>query len=148
MSRPVGNKFADFFPNAPSVIQQRKSSKAVDQLKTRADEPNDVSSHAPPKESASRPAPSPRGSVATPSVKHIDSGKVNGGPSNQEEHDNFSGDLLNGVGSASSTSTASSVFSATNANSAMSLANGSHLHTLTPLTNSDASPRGKMMSPS
>ena len=58
---------------------------------------------------------------------------------NQDESDHFPGDLLNGVGSASSTSTASSVFSSMNLNSAMALSNGIHLNAMTPLTNADSS---------
>lgn len=70
-------------------------------------------------------------------------------PSGDDEiHRCESGDLLNGVGSASSlASTVSSVFS--NNQTTMSSYPGqtSSLHALTPLTNTDSSPPGKPLSP-
>ncbi len=67
----------------------------------------------------------------------------------QEETDLVQGDLLNGVGSASSTSTASSVFSASNRMPSSTRQYGAHQSTSwTPLTQVDASPsRDAMNSP-
>lgn len=67
----------------------------------------------------------------------------------QEEGDSTQGDLLNGIGSASSSSTASSVFSASNRMLNPANQQGSnHSTSWTPLTNVDASPsRDAMDSP-
>lgn len=147
MSRPVGSKFAEFFPTAPSVIQQRKISKSVEYSKTRPAGGDESSSHGLSKNSASRRAPSPQISSTPRSTKHDLSSKTDVLPTSAEDLEQVTGDLLNGVGSASSTSTASSVFSSNLTHSAMSSTNGAHFNTLTPLTNSDGSPRGKIVSP-
>ncbi|OCK75966.1 histone H3-K4 methyltransferase Set1 [Lepidopterella palustris CBS 459.81] len=69
-------------------------------------------------------------------------------PDDDEIHHCESGDLLNGVGSASSlSSTVSSVFSS-NQNTMSSYPGPTNsLHALTPLTNTDSSPPGKTLSP-
>ncbi|KAI9755142.1 MAG: U4/U6-U5 snRNP complex subunit lsm6 [Chaenotheca gracillima] len=143
--------FADFFPAAPSVLQQKHKQAARERQRAK-----------------SKPAAPPPVAAASPAEAHapssrIDDGAVvasstfsngvavNGGlgPSMQEDGESLQGDLLNGVGSASShTSTGSSVFSA---NNPPTVANGpgvpSNAHALTPLTNMESSPPGKLPSP-
>jgi [histone H3]-lysine4 N-trimethyltransferase SETD1 len=146
MSRPSGNKFADFFPTAPSVLQQRKASRTVLQ-KTRAEVREDPSEDAPSEKFSARSSASGEESHLLRQPAQIENIKPECVAMNQDESEHFTGDLLNGVGSASSTSTASSVFSSANLNSAMALSNGIHLHAMTPLTNADSSPPPKMISP-
>ena len=147
MSRPVGNKFADFFPNAPSVIQQRKSSKTLDTGKHRAEPSGRSEDHAPAKYSSSRRLSSHSSSSPTRGQFSTSSRKPDAASRRPDEVENSTGDLLNGVGSASSTSTASSIFSSNATMTAVPLTNGAHFNTLTPLTTSDGSPRGKAMTP-
>lgn len=149
MSRPLGSNFADFFPNAPSVIQQRKSSKLLDNDKLRPNHSAERVEDAPGKHSPARVSlTSPSVAVATKSSTKVDnSPKLNNSPLNQEDTEPFAGDLLNGVGSASSSSTASSVFSANLANATMASSNHLAFTTLTPLTTSDSPPNMKLMSP-
>ncbi|KAK5024150.1 histone methyltransferase set1 [Exophiala sideris] len=145
MSRPLGSKFADFFPTAPSVITQRKPSKLLDIDKSLPRRTDDLAEDAHAK-STSNPASlnlPASGSSSTPQLGN--STKLSSDKLTQEDNDRFSADLLNGVGSASSSSTASSVFSAPLTNAiAMS---GTNHPTLTPLTNSDSPPNGKSISP-
>ena len=146
MSRPSGNKFADFFPTAPSVLQQRKASKPVLQ-KPRPEVREEPSEDAPSEKCSARSSASGEESQLLRQTSQTDNTKPEGVSMNQDESEHFTGDLLNGVGSASSTSTASSVFSSTHLNSAMALSNGIHLQAMTPLTNADSSPPPKMISP-
>lgn len=147
MSRPPGSKFADFFPTAPSVITQRKSSKLSDTDKTRLRRPDERVEDAHTKDHLVR-APLNSPTRVSPSPTRQDNlAKLANNTLAPEESDHFAGDLLNGVGSASSSSTASSVFSAPLANAAMPGANQLHISTLTPLTNSDSPPIGKSTSP-
>ncbi|EXJ65022.1 histone-lysine N-methyltransferase SETD1 [Cladophialophora yegresii CBS 114405] len=146
MSRPQGtsshSKLADFFPTAPSVIQQRKSSKLPDLDKPKSRRPDERAEDANAKENHLRHALN--SSSITP---HPPSPAKQHQPTKIEDTEHYSGDLLNGVGSASSSSTASSVFSAALANAAMPGANHLNLSTLTPLTSSDSPPNGKLISP-
>jgi len=66
----------------------------------------------------------------------------------QDDLDQYAGDMLNGAGSASSTSTISSIFSERIAHPSAFGANAMTSTTLTPLTNTESSPRGKLTSPS
>ncbi|KAJ9604918.1 histone methyltransferase set1 [Cladophialophora chaetospira] len=139
MSRPQGqsshSKLADFFPTAPSVIQQRKSSKLPELDKSKLRRSDERVEDANAKENHLR-----RSLNSSSTTSHPLS------PAKQEtEHSSC--DLLNGVGSASSSSTASSVFSAPLANATMSGANHLNLSTLTPLTSSDSPTNGKLISP-
>lgn len=145
MSRPAG-KFADFFPTAPSVIQQRKSSKTAQQrFKSRADvkeePPGDVSV----KSSSGRPTGQENTVNAHNSTKNVEGARK---PNITEDMDSLPGDLLNGTGSASSTSTASSVFSSAPQPHMIASSYKNPSHSLTPLTNSDMSPPEKLVSPS
>ncbi|ERF75204.1 hypothetical protein EPUS_08874 [Endocarpon pusillum Z07020] len=145
MSRPAG-KFADFFPTAPSVLQQRKSSKTTPQRsKSRADVKEEPPGDASTKFSSSRWT-SQESTLGAPKLaKHADGAKR---PNTTAELELLPGDMLNGAGSASSTSTASSVFSSNNQPAAMTHLYGNPLHALTPLTNSEFSPPEKLVSPS
>ncbi|KIX00317.1 uncharacterized protein Z518_10456 [Rhinocladiella mackenziei CBS 650.93] len=147
MSRPPGSKFADFFPSAPSVIQHRKSFKLQDTDKTRPRPADERVEDAHVKDSLVRVALNSPTTISHSSTKQDNLAKFTNTNFTPEESDQFTGDLLNGVGSASSSSTASSVFSAPVANAAMPGPNNLHINTLTPLTNSDSPPNGKLMSP-
>lgn len=142
MSRST-SKFADFFPSAPSVLQQRKSLKASNSAHLRTGTSDFAFSNALAKETSNQVALSstdlPADQLLT---KRAPSAKDPTSVATQEE-----GDLLSGSGSASSASTSSSVFSANLNAAAMSYTNGSHSYALTPLTNTDISPNGKIISP-
>lgn len=141
MSRST-SKFADFFPSAPSVLQQRKSLKAADSPHLRTGSSDSAFSNALAKETFNQVALSSTDLSADQLTKRAPGAKSTTLVATQEE-----GDLLSGSGSASSASTSSSVFS-TNLNaSAMSYTNGIHSHALTPLTNTDISPNSKIISP-
>lgn len=141
--------FADFFPTAPSVLQQKRSRAAQDRKRAKSKPVGE------PDVARSSPKPVERVSVDSRpgGVAHVNG--VNGEDSiaatpsvTQEENESTHGDLLNGVGSASSTSTVSSVFSTSHRATGMAHQTGAHNATaLTPLTNTDSSPPGKGMSP-
>src|SRR5947209_224266 len=137
MSRPAG-KFADFFPTAPSVLQQRKSSKtAQHRSKSRADVKEEPPGNVSSKSYTGGSAGQENGLNAQGLAKNADASKKQIAT---DEMDLLPGDLLNGAGSASSTSTASSVFSSTHPLNTTTMSHGNSLHALTPLTNSDFSP--------
>ncbi|KAI4103699.1 MAG: hypothetical protein L6R37_003705 [Teloschistes peruensis] len=137
--------FADFFPTAPSVLHRKRS--RVIESRHGLDH-TAVSGQSPLHRSTSNV---PVATVERISGQYQASGIVAdlcSAPSLsvQEESDCAQGDLLNGVGSASSTSTASSIFSAVNRK--QSLVNQHDLHSstsATPLTHIDASPSGETM---
>ena len=145
MSRPAG-KFADFFPTAPSVLQQRKSSRTAQQRSkphsgVKVEPPRNTSTKSYSSQLCTREdnldAPNPaKGADGIKRTRTTD------------EMESSPGDLLNGAGSASSTSTASSVFSSNHQPSTMTFLHGNPLHALTPLTNSELSPPEKLVSPS
>lgn len=145
MSRPLGSKFANFFPTAPSVITQRKPSKLLDIDKgvPRRTDDNAEDAHA--KIESDHASLNLLGSGSSSATKQGDLAKQSNDRLTQEDHDRSSADLLNGVGSASSSSTASSVFSAPLTN-AITMSGTNH-PILTPLTNSDSPPNGKSISP-
>ncbi|KAI9874321.1 MAG: histone methyltransferase set1, partial [Pleopsidium flavum] len=143
--------FAKFFPTAPSVLQQKKG-----RSKT-AQERKQVASAALGVAPDTAPAPKPTthfSSKATAAGGEADFITIVNGDANiaeltsvtQDENEHAQGDLLNGVGSASSTSTASSVFSATNHSHTMANYGGAQSF-LTPLTATDSSPGAKTLSP-
>ncbi|KAL2439041.1 Histone-lysine N-methyltransferase, H3 lysine-4 specific [Exophiala dermatitidis] len=145
MSRPPGSKFADFFPSAPSVIGTKSSRLDADKPRLRQTEGR--VEDALDKDSIAHAALNSATSLPPPSAKQDNAAKLTNYSVVQEDIEQFSGDILNGVGSASSSSTASSVFSAPLANAAMSGTNHLQFSTLTPLTNSDSSPNAKLISP-
>ncbi|KAL9619604.1 MAG: hypothetical protein Q9160_005791 [Pyrenula sp. 1 TL-2023] len=144
--------FADFFPTAPSVLQQKRSKAAQERQKSRLSNVRNS-----PSISTQEPIGN---SLGTPkSCGEGESSKlINGSTKTSrksthvaDEPDSSSGDLLNGAGSASSTSTVSSVFSSQNHHSAMAPSTSSssaHISSLTPLTTAASSPPTKWMSPS
>ena len=135
--------FADFFPTAPSVIQQKKrSNRAALQKKKEGLSESDHTEAGPPVEAAPASQDHGRPSKSSPPHKSPEEGNLTDqNPALHYDSDTAQADMLNGVGSASSTSTISSVFSSHHQN----LDTSSHektqqLPTLTPLTNTDSSP--------
>lgn len=146
MSRQAGS-FADFFPAAPSVIQQKQKKAALDrqQRKSRSSEPTRADDAL-----TNGSTFSPHSSVPQSLMQYAATFPQN--PSDQDDRDPLNGelgDMLNGVGSASSlNSVGSSIFSNPVHNE-----NGQHRGTglgsltLTPLTTHESSPPEKMSSP-
>ena len=137
MSRASGASFAQFFPSAPRAAKdkakEREKSKSLNL------------------ESPSIP-PVADNQVASSDSRIEDGGSTHrAGDSNipvtdtappAEDNESIPGDILNGVGSASShTSTISSVFSGPTQSNNMSTVGGTrNISSLTPLTNTDSSP--------
>ncbi|KAK5100678.1 histone methyltransferase set1 [Exophiala xenobiotica] len=144
-------KFADFFPAAPSVLRERRSERRHDNVPARTlANPNP--------ESAVRAGTDARlahinqsqsASAGLPNDRPQDIAHANSNPKMQQyEAEQYVGDILNGAGSASSTSTISSIFSERIPNSSAYANNAVTSSILTPLTNTESSPRGKLASPS
>ena len=137
--------FADFFPTAPSVLQQKRS-KASEDRGRHYSTVNTAShtSHAP---SATRASSGGEGEGSTLTKRRNDGDNnttINSIPHEENEYPN--GDVTHEVGSASSTSTTSSVFSGSRKEANIANHNGVHNSTsLTPLTNIDSSPRANGM---
>ncbi|KAL8997863.1 MAG: hypothetical protein Q9169_002945 [Polycauliona sp. 2 TL-2023] len=132
--------FADFFPTAPSVLQRKRS--RVAESAHRLPSPA-ATARSPAHRSSGDPHPAQLGAERLQSRTAAPKNDSGSAPPHalQEDNECTHGDLLNGVGSASSTSTASSVFSAHNQALNHSNQHGSHQSaTWTPLTNVDASP--------
>lgn len=147
MSRPLG-KFADFFPSAPSVLEKRRDSKQHANYSTQPAANSDSQQKG--ESNAGIPvnsAASDKTVYLRQGTRHVDGSKVGNSSLMQDDPDTYSGDLLTGIGSASSSSTVSSVFSANTMSATASGANGLHMHNLTPLTNVEASPSTKLHSP-
>ncbi len=128
-----------FFPSAPRTIQQKRSRET---RKRSPSPPDAVSQTASP--SVVGNGSSHRESEATPLPYTTSHGqpKKASGPLTHDYHEPTHGDIAHEVGSASSTSTTSSVFSANQRAAKMPLSNGVlHSTSLTPLTNIDSSPR-------
>lgn len=134
--------FADFFPTAPSVLQQKRS-KAPQQGKE-------------PSSPATRDSPYSKNLPSSTSSRNAENAKTSGlsssvkasGPQRKQhttpndEQDIPQTDFAHEVGSASSTSTNESVFSSHQKGGKASQLNGVQNSTnLTPLTNVDSSPR-------
>ena len=147
MSR-ASKGFADFFPTAPSVLQQKRTKTAQHRKRPKPSAEEESVAH---EISESTHVNTGNADVEHP---HLPNGIHRGdtttepSPVNQEETESIQGDLLNGVGSASSSSTTSSVFSNHHPTEVISNGNGGILlATLTPLTNTDSSPPGRNDSP-
>ncbi len=128
--------FADFFPTAPSVLQQKRFKAA--QFRRRLKSPSAGGSKPAnvPCEPPASPHGETKGTVVPSSGERLDHILPDSAQTAQEEGECVHGDLLlNGVGSASSTSTASSVFS-----TGHHTLNMAHPNETTPLTNVDSSP--------
>ena len=133
--------FADFFPTAPSVLQQKRS-KASQDRKTHCSPPIGRQHNTTLPSTA--PGPSSRNSDGSVFASSLADGNLETMPQvlKREESECANGDISHEVGSASSTSTASSIFSAGQREVNNAYQNGLHKSTtLTPLTNIDSSPR-------
>ncbi|KAI4222404.1 MAG: hypothetical protein L6R36_006167 [Xanthoria steineri] len=138
--------FADFFPTAPSVLQRKRS--RVADSRHRLPSPAAAAGRSPAHRASEDSRSSQAGAERVQCQGRGPKSDLGSAPSHavQEENECTQGDLLNGVGSASSTSTASSVFSANNRALYHSNQHGSHQSaTWTPLTHVDASPSGETM---
>ncbi|MCJ1377405.1 histone methyltransferase set1 [Xylographa soralifera] len=147
MSR-ASKGFADFFPTAPSVLQQKRTKTAQHRKRPKPSAAEEPVAH---EISQSTHVNTGNADVEHPfATNGIHRGDTTTEPSPviQEETESIQGDLLNGVGSASSSSTTSSVFSNHHPTEVISNGNGGILlATLTPLTNTDSSPPGRNDSP-
>ena len=126
-----GGTFEGFFPSAPSVQQQKRKRAALDRERLELAEVNSNGASSP---ADAEPAPTQNGVKRPRLSSHTAQDNVN----------SDAGDLLNGVGSASSlNSTASSVFSQ-NGHSITSNRQGASCgsHSQTPLTVPESSPDG------
>lgn len=138
MSRAPGASFAQFFPAAPRAAKDK--AKEREKFKSQGlDSPN-IRPVADSKVSLSFPRADD--AASSRSGGDIKPPAVNGVAPSTEDIDTLQGDLLNGVGSASShTSTVSSGFSAPAQQSNMSTLGGPrNVSSLTPLTNIESSP--------
>ncbi|KAI9814120.1 MAG: histone methyltransferase set1 [Thelocarpon impressellum] len=137
--------YADFFPAAPSVLQQKHRQQARDRQRARSKPEAAVAGppEAAPRDDAARSAVAVNGVTLNSAPEPVLA------PGQQDDNDSLQGDLLNGVGSASShTSTGSSVFSAANAPLGMSKSGtAQHPHSLTPLSNHESSPNDQLTTP-
>lgn len=132
--------FADFFPTAPSVLQQKRSKAA--QNRRRPKSPSFGQSHISnvPKSTPASADGETEGDIVSNGARNVEA-RIDPICIVQEENESVQGDLLNGVGSASSTSTSSSIFSTSHRALGMAHPNEPHTSTsLTPLTNVDSSP--------
>ncbi len=139
MSRASGASFAQFFPSAPRAAKdkakerEKVKSQGIDSPSFRPVADSKVSLSFPRADDAA--VSRPGGEIKPPPP-------VNGVAPLAEDNESLQGDLLNGVGSASShTSTVSSGFSAPAQQSNMSTLGGPrNVSSLTPLTNIESSP--------
>ena len=136
---------ADFFPTAPSVLQQKRIKASEDRRRY----PSSVTSNS---QHSNVPSARPASFDAEGQGPIITKGRPNGEANTMsnspthEESECVNGDVTHEVGSASSTSTTSSVFSAARKDVSATHYNGVHNSTnLTPLTNIDSSPRANGM---
>lgn len=131
--------FADFFPTAPSVLQQKRSKAAQSRRRPKPETAIDPNlTHVP-----IAPLAPFDGESEGDIVNGVRNGDVHFDPAAtaQEDNDCAQGDLLNEVASASSTSTSSSIFSTGHRALGMAHPHDHHHSTsLTPLTNLDSSP--------
>ncbi|KAH8804562.1 histone-lysine N-methyltransferase-like protein [Xylogone sp. PMI_703] len=147
MSRASGASFAQFFPSAPRAAKDK--AKEREKVKSQSLESPSIHTAV---DSLVNTTIDPGGKTASPFRLSRESG---GTPATDialpstEDNESVQGDILNGVGSASShTSTVSSVFSAPAQQSTMPTFGGPrNSSNLTPLTNIDSSP-SQITSPS
>ena len=130
------SSFEGFFPAAPAVLQQKKSKAALER-KQLASSPRSS-------EGAVAVSAAPEGSGAAkrsePSADSQDGQRaaLADAPAHvQDDAESVQGDLLNGVGSASSSSTVSSVFSGRQRTTGVNDRKSIPRNTSTPLTNDD-----------
>ncbi|KAJ9668843.1 histone methyltransferase set1 [Coniosporium apollinis] len=148
MSRASVGSFADTPPRAPPPSQSKRKREAGDQEASHS-----LVASSSVAESLSQklkhPPTSQKGFDNNTAAGNKAADKIALSPEDDDLHTGDSGDLLNGVGSASSlASTVSSVFSSGNPSAMFSYPGTTpSLHALTPLTNNDSSPPGKVPSP-
>jgi [histone H3]-lysine4 N-trimethyltransferase SETD1 len=142
--------FADFFPSAPSVLQQKRSKAAQERQRVKSKQTDDALADSVLSEVNSSRATANSAIYGVPTPGSVNDGTTNGelATAPQDEAESAPGDVPAGAGSASSTSTGSSIFSAGYPPSGMTTLNGVQAHTLTPLTSTDSSPPCKAGSPS
>jgi len=135
MSRASGASFAQFFPSAPRAAKDK--AKEREKVKSMS-----VGSPSIPPVADSQGGPSDIGHAGhIRSVAEGISAPPDSTPISAEDIEFIPGDILNGVGSASShTSTISSVFSVPPQQSNLSTFGGRNVNSLTPLTTTDSSP--------
>jgi histone-lysine N-methyltransferase SETD1 len=139
MSRAPAASFAQFFPSAPRAAKDKakEREKVKPQIPDSTTKPHVADSplgaSQPPAEDASLFHPAGEGNILV----------ADSAAPSAEDHASPPGDILNGVGSASSyASTISSVFSAPAPSQNMSTSGAAqHVSSLTPLTAIDSSPR-------
>lgn len=137
--------YADFFPAAPKVLQRKRSRAAESRHGL---DPTTTGSASPLRHSTASISSAKGEAERERHRKPGLTGDSHSAPSLtfQEEGDCTQGDLLNGVGSASSTSTASSIFSTGHRLQSLTNQHGSHRSSsVTPLTHVDASPSRDVM---
>lgn len=131
--------FADFFPTAPSVLQQKRSKASQDRRRHQSPSASQSCSSS---ALSAPPAPSDGEGEGDTLANRTANGHLSTMPNSHEENDIANSDIAHEVGSTSSTSTTSSIFSAANRDANMAHHDGPHKSTsLTPLTNIDSSPR-------
>lgn len=129
--------FADFFPTAPSVLQQKRSKPPLSRKRPRSPSGDESTLS---QISPAHPISPLRGGEGRPSTNGACNGHLWTDQRSiiPDETETAHGDLLNGVGSASSTSTSSSLFSTKNNQQGTAVKNGSA--NLTPMTHVESSP--------
>lgn len=133
--------FADFFPTAPSVLQQKRSKASQDRRRHLSPSTGQVCSSSAP---SAAPVPFDGQGEGDPLANGVPNGHLNTVTNSltHEENDIANSDIAHEIGSTSSTSTTSSIFSAVNRDANMAHHDGPQKSTsLTPLTNTDSSPR-------
>ena len=142
--------FADFFPTAPSVLQQKKSRSAQEKKRQSSTSSTPLPStlvHTSPERSSATAKKGDRRTGAHSTGVSRDQSVSDTFQTGQDESESVQGDLLNGVGSASSSSTVSSVFDAQARQHDASQQKPNHQSELTPLTATDSSSPGTHKSP-
>jgi histone-lysine N-methyltransferase SETD1 len=139
MSRVSGASFAQFFPSAPRAAKDK--AKEREKVRSQISESPSIPSVA---DTQVAPATSRVEDVASHQLSSESNISAESAPPPAaEDNESIQGDLLNGVGSASShtSSSVSSVFSAPTQQANMSTFGGPrNVSNLTPLTNTDSSP--------
>ena len=133
--------FADFFPTAPSVLQQKRSKASQERRKPHSPSPSQSHNS---QTLASHSAGSYGEATGATFLNRTSSGSANTMVRSltHEESECVNADISHEIGSASSTSTSSSVFSAGHRDANMASHHRAHHTTsVTPLTNVDSSPR-------
>ena len=134
--------FADFFPTAPSVLQQKRSKPSLSRRESSSPRPRDsqnVKSTTLP--SSSREVHTVQAADRVTKAKNENVHQTSNMIAN-DDHEGPQTDLAHEIGSASSTSTSDSVFSSHQKNGKSSHLNGHNNSTeVTPLTNIDSSPQ-------